>query len=229
MSRNSFAENYAFGVRRYRYLLDVFYRWYCYDGRFVHIDQSPFSQYIQQGLKTDTVIQKTAQVSVGIEEKVVSWPEGKGKPHTAFFLETRSCTNPGYESPGWMEDCQADLLLYAFEIKDLGLVIYLLDFPALKRWFWQQYLPHLPHSDYGRAVMPDANRTEGMVVEIATVVKDVPADCFLLTFEGKCRRLKPSVDLARLRETYMHASLPSHKDSDELLEADTTKQEEKHE
>jgi len=227
MSRNNFHENYDFGVRHYRYLLDVLYRSYCYDGRYVHIDHSPFSTYIQQGLKTDTVIQKEAQVSYGIEEKVVSWPEEKGKPHTAFFLETRSCTNPGHESPGWMEDCQADKLLYAFEIKDLGLVVYLLDFSHLKRWFWQQYLPQISHPDYGRVVMADENRTEGWVVEIATVVNHTPTECFLLTFDGVCRRLKPNVAIERLREAYAQGKNTSQSSRSSLREAKHENEKEK--
>ena len=176
MSTNNFEENFAFGVTTYRHLLDIFYKHYCYDGRFVcigDIEKSPFSDVLQRQLKTDTVIQTGVRVSYGVEEKVVSWPTS-GQPHTAFFLETRSCTNPGKISDGWMRTCQADLLLYAFEIKDVGLLIYLIPFPRLKQWFWQTYLPTLPRSDYGLSVMPDENRTEGRVVSIATEIAAEP-------------------------------------------------------
>ncbi|HEU5374836.1 MAG TPA: hypothetical protein VFV38_05315 [Ktedonobacteraceae bacterium] len=204
MSRNDFYENYAFGVKQYRWLLERFYHFYCYEGRSVFLNQSRFSDWLQRERKTDTVIQKTAESSSGIEEKVVSWPEEKAHPHTAFFLETRSCTNRGHESQGWMVTCKADTLLYAFEIKDLGLLAYLLDFPRLQQWFWEQYLPHLPRPDYGRVVLPDANRTEGRVVAIATVVRQVPTECFLLPFEGECCPLAPITTIQRLREAYLH-------------------------
>jgi hypothetical protein len=204
MSRNHFEENYAFGVEKYRHLLAVLYTHYCYEGRYVFVNQSACSSRIQQELKTDTLIQKNAGVSHGIEEKIASWPEYKNKPHTAFFLETRSCTNKGYESAGWMVTCQADLLLYAFEVKDLGLVAYLMDFPQLQQWFWETYLPHLLPAAEKRWIMRDANRTEGMLVAIATVVRHVPTECFLLTFEGTYQRLKPTVNIQQLREMYMH-------------------------
>lgn len=207
MSRNDFYENYAFGVKTYRHLLNIFYQHYCDDGRFVSIGditRSRISDILQRELKTDTIIQKGDFVSYGVEEKVVAWPENN-RPYTAFFLETSSCTNPGHRSPGWMTTCQADLLLYAFEIKDLGLLAYLLDFPRLQQWFWEQYLPHVPRPDYGRVVLPDANRTEGRVVAIATVVRQVPTECFLLPFEGECCPLAPVTNIQHLREAYPHA------------------------
>ena len=168
--------------------------------RSVFVNNSSFSDYIQRALKTDTLIQKEAWVSHGIDEKIVRWPEYKGKPHTAFFLETRSCTNEGHESDGWMLTGKADKLLYAFEIKDLGLVAYLIDFPRLQTWFQEAYLPHLADSHKNRWVMREKNRTEGVLVEIATVVSHVPTECFLLTFEGTCQRLPPTVDIQQLRE-----------------------------
>jgi hypothetical protein len=48
--------------------------------------------------------------------------------------------------------------------------------------------------------MPDENRTEGRVVEIATVVKEVPTRCFLVTLAEECQEVKPEeVDMQRLR------------------------------
>ncbi|MGH2508418.1 MAG: hypothetical protein ACRDHZ_13615 [Ktedonobacteraceae bacterium] len=204
MSANNFQENYAFGVEKYRHLLAVLYKHYCYEGRYVFVDQSAFSRRIQRELKTDTLIQKDAEVSNGVEEKIASWPAYKQRPHTAFFLETRSCTNKGHESDGWMVTCQADLLLYAFEIKDLGLVAYLMDFPQLQQWFWKTYLPHLPPAMEKRWIMRDENRTEGVLVAIATVICHIPTECFLLTFEGTYQKLKRDIDIQRLREMYLH-------------------------
>lgn len=210
MSANNFQENYAFGVEKYRHLLAVLYHHYCYEGRYVFVNQSAFSCLVQQELKTDTLIQKDAEVSNGVEEKMVRWPEYKQRPHTAFFLETRSCTNKGHESDGWMRTCKADLLLYAFEIKDLGLVAYLMDFPQLQRWFWGTYLPHLPPGAEQRWIMRDKNHTEGILVAIAMVVSHVPTECFLLTFEGTYQKLKPDVNVQRLRQIYLRKHATGH-------------------
>jgi len=202
MSPNHFPENYDFGVKKYRHLLDIFYKHFCYDGRFVSIGditKSHFSDLLQRQLKTDTVIQKGGFLSYGVEEKVVAWPESD-HPYSAFFFETHSCTNEGHLSDGWMKTCQADLLLYAFEIKDVGLLLYLFPFPPLKHWFWEIYLTHLPRSDYGRSVMTEANRTEGRVVPIATVVKAIPTRCFLVPFDEECREVKAAIDIQQLRE-----------------------------
>lgn len=218
MSHNDFQENYDFGVKKYHHLLDIFYKHYCYDARFVRLGdlaKSPFSNFLQRTLKTDTVIQTSVQVSYGVEEKVVGWP-AHDQPHTAFFLETRSCTNKGHESRGWMATCKADLLLYAFEIKDVGLLIYLLDFPRLRHWFWEQYLPSLSRPAYGLSVMPDENRTEGRVVAITRVIKEVPTRCFLITFGEAFHEIKLDgrSDIPRLRSLFLaqaSGSDPEHK------------------
>lgn len=211
MSDNNFAQNYQFGVKHYRRLLDIFYKHFCYDARFVCIgdlEKSPFSEYVQRTLKTDTVIQTSVHTSYGVEEKVVSWP-ANNQPYTAFFLETRSCTNPGHESPGWMITCQADMLLYAFEIRDLGLIIYLLDFHRLKRWFEQEYLPHLPHPEYGLSVMPDENRTEGRLVSIAKVIQAVHTRCFVVTVHEAYHEIREvPANVEHLREWFSRKNRP---------------------
>lgn len=197
----TFEHQFAFGVHQYRHLLTIFYKHFCYDARFVcigDVTKSGFSDIVQRELHADTVIQTGVHVSYGVEEKVVRWPE-HGEAHTAFFLETHSCTNKGRESPGWMSTCKADLLLYAFEVKDVGLVIYLLDFLRLKRWFEGVYLPHLPSPEYGLSVMPNENRTRGRVVTIATVVKAVPTRCFLVTFEERFHAFRQPINMNHLR------------------------------
>jgi hypothetical protein len=209
MHERTFARQYAFGVHQYRHLLTIFYKHFCYDARFVCIGdltKSGFSDILQRDLHTDTIIQTGVHVSYGVEEKVVRWPE-HGEAHTAFFLETHSCTNKGHERPGWMSTCKADLLLYAFEVKDVGLVIYLLDFPRLKRWFEEEYLPHLPSPEYGLSVMPNENRTQGRVVKIATVVKAVPTRCFLVTFDERFHPFRQPIDMQRLRTHVLHHPL----------------------
>src|SRR5258708_14331632 len=87
---NDFAENFFFGTKKYRHLLEALYKQYSYDGRYVFIDKSRFSILVQQRLKTDTVIQKDVEASNGIEEKVVAWPV-RDYPYTTIFLETKSC------------------------------------------------------------------------------------------------------------------------------------------
>ena len=202
MSADQFQHDWFFGVRQYRHLLDAFYQQYCYEQRYVFVDRSRCSNLLQREWKVDTMVQKDAQCSLAIEEKIVKWP-ANNTPYTAFFLETRSCTNKDHESDGWMKTSQADLLFYAFEIQDVGLVAYLLDFPRLQHWFWHDYLPSLPHPGYGLSIMPGANRTEGRLVAIATVVKQIRSECFLLPFEGRCQKLPPEVTLVQVREQYL--------------------------
>ncbi len=192
---NDFAENFFFGTKKYRHLLEALYKQYSYDGRYVFIDKSRFSTLVQQRLKTDTVIQKDVEASNGIEEKVVAWPV-RDYPYTAFFLETKSCTNLGHESDGWMHTCQADYLLYAFEIKDIGLDIYIVDFPLLQQWFWEddRYARYKWHR------MPDQNRTLGHIVNIHHVTACIPTERFLIYFDGTTESLKTTVNIARYRD-----------------------------
>ena len=205
MSSNNFQENFVFGTQKYRPLLDIFYKHFCYNERFVcigDIEKSSFSDLLQRKLKVDIIIQTNPKESYAVEEKVVAWPKC-GKPYTALFLETDSCTNPGHESKGWMALSQADLLLYALVIERLGLVIYLIDFPQLKQWFWKKYLPNLSRPEYGVSVMPDENRTKGRVVAIKDIVQAVPTSCFLVTFDGEYCELKPDVDIQWLRTEHL--------------------------
>jgi hypothetical protein len=204
LSNNNFPENFEFGVHKYRHLLDIFYEHYCYQRRFVCLDEivrSPFSDFVQRKLKVDTIIQISQNVSYGVEEKVVAWPQN-GQPYSGLFLETDSCTNPGRESKGWMALSKADLLLYALEIDGVGLVIFLMDFLKLKRWFWREYLPALPRPDYGRSVMAEANCTEGRVVATEAIVRAVPTRCFLVTHSEEFHELSPDVDIQQLRTAY---------------------------
>jgi hypothetical protein len=109
-----------------------------------------------------------------------------------------------------METCKADLLLYAFEIKDVGLLIYLLDFPRLQQWFSQSYLPQLPRPEYGLSVMADENRSEGRVVPIERVVKAVPTRCFLVSFEEEVYQVRTEsmVDIQGLRQHFLRGRHP---------------------
>ena len=71
-------------------------------GRYVFMDKGRLSDILQKRYAVDTFIQADNGDASAIEEKIIRFPVKKGKPHTAFCLETRSCTVPGHESPGWM-------------------------------------------------------------------------------------------------------------------------------
>jgi hypothetical protein len=187
MSSNDFPED-SFFSKKYRYLLQILYKQYSYEGRYVFIDKSRFSMLIQKRLKTDVVAQLAVDESVGVEEKIARWPEKKNKPHTGFFLETDSCTKPGYESKGWMYDGQADYLLYAFEIKGVGLDVYIIPFQPLKHWFWQ-ILEKCPDR-YPTHTMPGKNRSRGRIATIADVIAEISSIIrYCITFAGDCYEL----------------------------------------
>jgi hypothetical protein len=149
------------GVRD-RILAPHFYRERATDGRYVFIDKGKLATVLQKRFAVDTILQGKDGEAICIEEKIVRW---KGRAYDSFFLETKSCTNPGRESDGWMVYGQADYLLYAFEQCDKALLVYLVDFQKLREWFWPA------HERYRSYVMPDtSNHTEGRLVPIADVI-----------------------------------------------------------
>ena len=198
MSENNYDEDMFFS-KKYRYLLQILYKQYYYDGRYVFVDKSRFSTLVQKRLKTDVIAQTDEESSCGIEEKVARWPELKNEPHTAFFLETESCTNPGNESPGWMRDGQADYLLYAFEIKGLGLDVYIMPFQELKAWFWP-FIEKNPNKFF-TFTNQNKNRTRGRLANITVVIRAVPTVRYLITFDGTCKPLDLSVNILSLFHT----------------------------
>lgn len=146
-------------------LVPGFYGKYATDGRYVMIDKGNLASQIQRDFAVDTIAQGRDGSAVCIEEKIVRW---KGRPYTAFFLETKSCTVPGREKTGWMFYGRADFLLYCFHQEDGGLDAWLIDFPKLQKWFW-------PIADtFPASRMSDKNRTEGRVVPIDGVSGGVP-------------------------------------------------------
>ena len=158
---------------RDRILAPSFYGEYSMNGRYVFLDKGKLATTLQKRFAVDTIMQKKSGETVCIEEKIVRWPKNKDgglrdKAYAAFTLETRSCTIPGRETPGWMAYAEADYLLYCFSSRsDTYLTCYLLDFPALKEWFW-------PRADnYPKTVTEQINRTECRVVPIADVTADV--------------------------------------------------------
>jgi hypothetical protein len=136
------------------------------DGRYVFMDKGRLASVLQKRYAVDTILQGKGGDTICIEEKIVRWPTTR-KEYTAFALETNSCTKPGHESDGWMVYGQADYLFWCFEREDGGLRCFLIDFPALKEWFWpaQKNYPVF-------GPLKTLNATKGSVVPI----KDVRAN-----------------------------------------------------
>lgn len=140
-------------------------------GRFVMMDKGRLATFLQRRMAVDTVVQAKDGGVVSIEEKIVRW---RGRPYTAYALETESCTVPGHESPGWMRYGEADFLLYCFQQADESLDCHLIDFPALRAWF-------APRQDeFPLFQMQQRNRTRGRVVPIRAVSEAVSVVRFAL-------------------------------------------------
>jgi hypothetical protein len=157
-----------------------FYKKYATDGRYVFIDKGSLVTTLQKSCAVDTVLQGGDGRAISIEEKIVRW---KGKTYDKFFLETISDTRIGRERPGWMAYGKSDYLLYCFMQEDgKTLVSYLIDFPKLVDWFWQRVKETpCPYSSFR---MPWNNETEGILVPIVDVEKNVPTWKFTITEQG---------------------------------------------
>lgn len=144
-----------------------FYGQYAVDGRYVVIDKGRLATILQKRYAVDTIVQGRDGSALCIEEKIVRWP---GYRYASFCLETKSCTVPGHESPGWMFYGEADFLLYCFQTETGDLDCWLIDFPKLQEWFW-------PREDKFQAfqMQNTLNKTAGRKVPIADVHRCVPA------------------------------------------------------
>jgi hypothetical protein len=111
----------------------------------------------------DTVV-RNKRSDVYIEEKIVRW---KGRVYTAICLETKSCTLPGLDSPGWMHYGEADFLLYCMRTEGGGLDAYLIQFPHLKKWFWEKY------DSWPLHVEKERNQTASRIVPLDEIRADV--------------------------------------------------------
>jgi hypothetical protein len=188
MSNNHYLEDHQFGTKEYSRLLDEhFYpflsgghspRRFDNDGRHDKLRQTKY--------KTDLEIELSDGFLHDFEEKIARWPED-GKPHTAFYYETESCSRPGLITPGWMRDSEAEYLMYAFEIHKRGLDIYLSDFQKLKQEFWKA-LERDPrcfecHRNRGR------NESQGRIVPISFTTKATYTKRFFLHLDGACEKV----------------------------------------
>ena len=142
-------------------LVPQFYGSARFNGRYVLMDKGRCTSVIQRRLAVDTIVQSKAGGAVCIEEKIVRWP---GYRYDSICLETDSCTKPGLESEGWMRYGAADYLLYCFAQKNGDLDCWLIDFPALKSWFWPRY-----ESFPQFGPLPTANATRGRKVPLLAV------------------------------------------------------------
>lgn len=148
-------------------LAPEFYGNYAVEGRYVVIDKGRLATIWQKRYAVDTIVQGRDGAAICIEEKIVRWP---GYRYAAFALETKSCTIPGRESPGWMFYGQADYLLYCFQLDDASLDCWLIDFKKLQEWFWPL------EATFPLFQMKDTlNKSAGRKVPVADVHRSVPA------------------------------------------------------
>jgi hypothetical protein len=99
-----------------------------------------------------------------------------------FCLETVSNTNTDPQIPGWMRTAKADRLVYSFVWLENILDVFVIDFPALQRWFWKDnnYL------NFTRHTMPNTrNNTEVYLTETDKVWANVLTYRYLITSKGK--------------------------------------------
>lgn len=132
---------------------------------------SQFSLAVQKELHADIVADSFLSFfegSVGVEVKVRS-PRYAHMPD--ILVETRSCTNPGRETPGWIYTCKADLLCYENLQFGTSLIrIRILDLPGFQSWFQTVDLTQIAPK-----VLPDKNRTENYPI----LWNDIPSELIL--------------------------------------------------
>jgi len=168
--------------RRDRYLIPFYKIRYAFEGRYVFMEK--FNENGKRSVietQYDTVVQQRHGFEY-IEEKISSWSDKIGK-RDLFMLETDSCTNPGHKSLGWMHNTKPHKLLYAFEMKEGGLDIYVIDFQKLKDWFWPI------HTKYDVWEQPGFNRTQCRKVPINDVVGIIPTTHYIINADLKIHQL----------------------------------------
>ena len=132
-----------------------------FNNKYVLCDKGRSATLLQKRFDIDTIAQHPdGQNVIMIEEKF------QRKSWGSLFLETKSCTNPGRESPGWMSYCEADLLVYIFVDREIELYMY--HFQELKDWFWRQE----KNVTWITKRTNQSNHTEGKIVPL----KSIPTD-----------------------------------------------------
>lgn len=144
-------------------ILKPFFYERLWPGRFRFCDNDLATQF--RGI--DTFVEVNPGFAISIDEKIVGWPKSD-KPHSCFALETWSNTTPGHERPGWMIGAEADFLFYCFrQREEISLDCWMLDLPALQRWFWpvERLFPASKSNEH--------NRTLCRIVPIADVQRAI--------------------------------------------------------
>lgn len=100
--------------------------------------------------------------TVTIEEKI------QEVPYVSVFIEEKSCTNSGHESPGWVYTCTADYIFYLLIHTDARLLI--LNTVNLKDFFLAR------GKKYPQKMTAQYNHTAGRVIPIV----DLPSTVLLL-------------------------------------------------
>ncbi len=188
MSNNNYQEDFLFGNEKYQDLLDAHFYPHISGGQQTKRfdSESVHDKTCQRKLKVDLEIQLNDGFWHFVEEKVVRWPENN-RPHKAFYYETESCSRSGLITPGWMQDSETEYLMYAFEILDCGLDIYLSAFQKLKTKFWEE-LNKNPycfkcHRNRGK------NESQGRIVPISFTTNATYTKRFLLHLDGRCEQV----------------------------------------
>lgn len=114
-------------------ILKDIYSQRAFEKRYVFIDKgekyrSLGSEYIQKNLCVDTILQIDDNESILIEEKFRRVDYGD------LLVETKSCSNIGYEKEGWIYTSQADYLVYVVDSKNV-FKIYIINMNKLKDFF----------------------------------------------------------------------------------------------
>lgn len=152
-------------AEEHRQRLKPFYKKYAHEGRYVFVNKESGELGEElQNKAVDTILQKTDDKEIYIEEKIVRW---KGKKYTAFTLETDSCTVEGREKEGWMKYGKFDYLFYGFLQVDNSIEAYLIPFQKLKEWFWKNFML------FPETITEQINRTACRIVDIGEVERCV--------------------------------------------------------
>jgi hypothetical protein len=167
MSEFAIDDRWQKGIRER--ILKPFYKKNAHEERFIFVDKGKLADVLQKEFAVDTILQKSDNRVLAIEEKIIRWP---GYTYTAFTLEIMSCTVPGRERQGWMYTAKCDLLLYCFiQENSNDAIIYVIPFVELQNWFFENGR----FCQYTSTITKQINHTECKVVPIADVLIGVPS------------------------------------------------------
>lgn len=198
MSQNNYPIN-MLDSKKYRHVMPSLYKSLMPGCETHYLDgDSHFEKFAQKKLDIDLLIEEEAnRVLDSWEEKLALWP-GDDSLHTAMCIETETDSNPGRVKKGWFYTCQANHLIYSFEILPLQLLdVYHINFPRLKEYVCFE-LERNPRR-FGTFRNTERNRSQGLLVGLGDVyrcVKDTKR--YLLHFDGRCQEVDISFSLSSL-------------------------------